>query len=285
MLFSLADVEGYHEYLEWLSSRIYIDITWRAEVKALFEVNKPMHPLTQISSQQNSEPEGFFRMPDGESLGLVECAFVKYSFDVHHQKKACENACKNLFAKAQQYLHSGDDVLVVLVNSFKTPPSIEDAAKVFGALQTKVTSNRLYEARFGSYGYFERAPIAQELAREMSEDGLALVISKGGFISGGSNSDIRRKILRMLSEKRKQHKTKYSSVYKVLYFIVDCPPSVLSRWKDNELRSELKQNELLVCCATGASGGVNTESKIVLFAPGSPVIDFSNPFFTERLLS
>jgi hypothetical protein len=279
MLSSLSSVEGYYEYLQWLSSRACTDIAWRAEAKALFEMNKPRHPLSQICSQQKGEPEGIFRMPDGKSLGLVECALVKYLFEAHHKKKACENTCKNLFGKAKQYLRSADNVLVLLVNSFKAPPSYDDATQIFSTLQTKGITNRFYKARFGLYGYFERAPIAKELACEMSEDSLVFMVEKSGFISGASNSNIGCKISRILSEKRKQHKAKHSGVYKVFYFLIDCPPSVLLRLRINELHIELKPDEHMVCCATGVSGGINIESKLV-FASGPTSLDFSNPFFT-----
>ncbi len=280
MLSSLADVQGYMPFLTWLCPRVQQNLDWRAEVKGLYEINKPGHPIKDICGPRDGEPEALFLMPDRVSTGLVECRLIRYHPDANHKKSACENTCKNLFSKVQRFLSTGD-FLVVVCNSFNSPPTPIDAKEVMQALKSNVMTDTLHETRFGLYGLFHYQPSIDQLEMAIGEQGLMMVISAGGYIVATANSDLSSRVLRALSEKQRQHKEKYRDVFKVFYFMVDCPPPSLSRLDHNMVRKRLCADELLVCCSVGAQGGIDVEKKIILSASKIPGLDFSNPMFTE----
>ena len=83
MLKALASVKGYEQFTNFIKERALQrnrrkSNDWKAEVKALFEINKKAHPLVEICSHMESEPEGIFKI-DNE-LGIIEAAFVRYLF-------------------------------------------------------------------------------------------------------------------------------------------------------------------------------------------------------------
>ncbi len=45
MLQSLEHVKGYHEFLDYIRPRVPKNDDWKAEVFALYEINKTKHPL------------------------------------------------------------------------------------------------------------------------------------------------------------------------------------------------------------------------------------------------
>jgi len=81
MLAALADVPGYDDFAEFLVRRATLNSDWKAEVKGLFEIHKPQHPLVQIQSHKQGSPEAQFRV--GTGIGIVECAFIRYRFDTN----------------------------------------------------------------------------------------------------------------------------------------------------------------------------------------------------------
>jgi hypothetical protein len=285
MLSSLSAVDGHTQFVEWLRSRTLNDLAWRAELKALYEINKPQHPLTRICSHEAGEPEAIFRVVDGEYTGIVECAFVKYLFDTHHEKERCEHICENLFGRVQHHLRSPSDSIVVVVRSFRIPPTPEEAEVVFRTLAQGVPSNTLIQSGFGWFGHFSRTVSTDALSAQIGEHGLALIICKGGFIAGAKNVEVRSKIERLVSQKRRQHRAKYESVFKVFYFLVDCPPPVLARIDTGPLLKRLRPHEILVLCAVGSASGSSRECKVVLSPKQNVPIDFSNPFFDASALS
>ena len=115
---------------------------------------------------------------------------MKYIFSSNDEKKTCENNCRNLFAPVQKHLRGNNDALVILVESCKAPPTFDDAKFVFETLRSGVKPNQLHKARFGLFGYYDTPPPAMELGDGLSTDGVAFIVSKGDFISGGSHCDL-----------------------------------------------------------------------------------------------
>ena len=279
MLSSLSSVAGFDEFVHWLEPRRHVDLDWRAEIKALFEINKPKHPLIRICSHEESEPEAFFRMPASETLALLECAFVRYKFDSNQEKRTCENICKMLFAPAQTQLQSAEDSVVVLVRSFRTPPTAQDAEAVLRALKEGVPPNRLLEVGFGFFGYFERGGGGEAISEQFDEDALSVTVYKRGFVIGGANTDISAKIEALVKNKRRQHRAKYGEFFKVFYFLVDCPPPKLARLDLDHLARQVKSNEMLVGCAVGVIAGSFVEAKRIVPPAAPEALDLTNRFF------
>lgn len=68
MLNLLKDITGYKEFCNFIDSGSSSNEDWKAEIKALFEINKGMHPLISICSQNESEPEGIFEINDKNGI-------------------------------------------------------------------------------------------------------------------------------------------------------------------------------------------------------------------------
>lgn len=121
MLTALAGISGYDEYVEWLSQRVNVDLSWQAEIISLFEVNKENHPLLRISGHDHNEPEGIFQI-SGE-VGILEAAYIKYKFDENEEKRRCENVCTGFFHSVSETI-TENGWLVIIVNSVNVTPSI-----------------------------------------------------------------------------------------------------------------------------------------------------------------
>lgn len=70
MLDALKDINGFYE----LKIRILRSKSddWKAEVKALYEINKLTHPLIEICSHKIAEPEGIFQLNNGTVPGTKD---------------------------------------------------------------------------------------------------------------------------------------------------------------------------------------------------------------------
>lgn len=285
MLASLTDVNGIKEYREWLQARAVSDLAWKAEVKGLFEVNKPHHALIEICSQEKGEPEGLFKVPSSVEPGIIECAFVEYIFSGNDEKRTCENICRNLFAPVQKHLRGSNDILVIRVESCKLPPTYNDAQFVFTALRSRIEPNQLHEAIFGSFGHYDTLPPTEELESGLNASGLIVIVKNGGFITGGHNTNLESKLSGLLKSKRHQHREKYPDALTIVYILVDCPPTVLCRINHNALSAKVGHNEILVYSSIGFSSGRAVETKFVAAGVGAPTLDFRNSIIddiTER---
>jgi hypothetical protein len=278
MLVSLSTVEGYDEYIQWLGNRSLDDLSWRSEIKGLFEIHKREHPLLRIGSHHPSDPEGFFRAYDNDTEGFIECAYIQYLFSAHSGKKRCENIAKNLFVSVQRFLTLDDEALIILIKSFRQPPTEEDKKTVIEVLRQRKRPNELFEVEFGYFGHFERTPSLSDIGLLMSDESMALIVSSRGVSVGAYNITLDEKIQRLLSTKRKQHEDIRPGRFALYYFFIDGPPSILGKINTTKLQGCLRQNEAVVCCAVGVKQGKYFEEKILL-TNGHPNVDLSNVYF------
>ena len=95
MLQSLKDIKGYDEFVKFIGPRLSKNNDWKAEVCALFEINKTRHPLVEICSQESSKPEGIFKV--GDKLGIIEAAKIGYLFDTNDENRKKINKIVNCF--------------------------------------------------------------------------------------------------------------------------------------------------------------------------------------------
>lgn len=117
MLESLKDVRGYDEFVEFIRPRVRKNNDWKAEVLALFEINKARHPLIEICSQESSTPEGVFKVSNG--LGIIEAARIGYLFDTNFEKQErineIEDSVKSII-KLRRGRHSAHNVKIEIDN-------------------------------------------------------------------------------------------------------------------------------------------------------------------------
>ena len=95
MMDELKGVGGYEDFVKFVQNRSLSTDHFKAEVKALFEINKKQHPLTKICSQDNSAPEGIFRI--GSTSGFIEAAYIDPIFDKTKLRKTVINRITNTF--------------------------------------------------------------------------------------------------------------------------------------------------------------------------------------------
>jgi hypothetical protein len=166
-----------------------------------------------------------------------------------------------------------------LCGRFRAPPTEQDAETVLGALKEGVPPNTLLEVGFGLFGYYKQGGGEYAISEKFDEGALGLIVHKGGFVTGAANTDVSAKIETLVRNKRRQHKAKYGTAFKVFYFLVDCPPPKLAKLNLDPLARRLKPTEMLVCCAVGVSAGALVEVKPIVSPTAFAAIDFANRFF------
>ncbi|MEK6707004.1 MAG: hypothetical protein AABZ06_14595 [Bdellovibrionota bacterium] len=276
MLQSLSSVNGFPAYAKWLRKRINQDKSWKAEIHALFEINKSGHPLQKITSSEENEPEGFFLLRGQEAL--VEAAFVGYQFDRNQEKQKCENICISLFRKAGAGFAPA--VLVVIVHDFLKPPSAEEATAILTRIRDQPLMDRFESVPFGRIGLFHKVPAPCEFQEQYGEAAMYFVFQAGGFSVGGHNADLNKKIAQVLKEKQKQHVNKYGGHMKMYYVFVDSPPTKIMAVDFSSIVARLSENDVLAVSAVGSANGRMFQTTRV-FGSLSSDIDLSNIHYLQ----
>ena len=124
MLKSLENVEGYGQFVKFIEDRADVNNDWKAEIKAVFEINKKGHPLISISSQDESEPEGIFKIND--EVGIIEAAFIRYVYNEEQNKVI--NRVKNWLSPLSKQLTGRyeDYEISVFIFSIDDSPTDEE---------------------------------------------------------------------------------------------------------------------------------------------------------------
>ena len=279
ILNSLKKINGFIEFEKFLGDRIKVSDDWKAEVKALYEINKPTHPLIEICSQGESEPEGKFILNNVD--GIVEVAHIKYLFDANHEKNKLINRINNCFGPFCKQLVNKyrDYVIKCMVLSVDKQPSDVDLRNIKDQITLLITrsgDNSLNFMPWGVVGFFKEGQFPK--INDFDNPDLILVYKSAGCIVGGQNVDLNQKILRKIDEKRKQHSQKYSTYLKVFYFLVDSPPTVLDQIDDNRVGCKLSENEIVVVCSVWYENGNYHEIKKI-YGDKKQLFDFSNIFY------
>jgi hypothetical protein len=109
MLADLSDVDGYAAFCDHIRQATKLSLSWKAEVKGLFEIHKSPHPLIRITAQQDGEPDGHFL--NGNGAGIFEAAFIAYLFDANQDKQKSLNRMKAEIRRRQVGTTLRDEVL------------------------------------------------------------------------------------------------------------------------------------------------------------------------------
>jgi hypothetical protein len=286
MLQSLKDVKGYDEFIKFIGPRVRKNDDWKAEVCALFEINKTRHPLIEICSQQSSTPEGIFKVSGG--LGIIEAAKIGYLFDTNNENRKRINKIVNCFKPLANLLtgqYSAHNVRIEVYNTDKiiSDSELEDARNAI-AVSLRQKKTPLISVITG----FGRIAIRKGEAIDVTAADIDLLIGindKGGIVTQTYNVDLNKKIGRVLKFKRGQHKAKYDDYVKLYYFFVDCPAPRLLEVDLNRIFNQLDDREMVYMSTVFGS---NREGRTRLMRSGIIIsgkgldpkhFDLSNKYF------
>lgn len=245
MLQFLNGVKGYDEFVKFIGDRIRKNDDWKAEVCALYEINKPKHPLIEICSQNFQTPEGIFKL--GDEMGIIEASKIGYLFDTSHEKRKIINRIENCFKPISGLLvgqYSAHNIRIEVDNIDVIIPNTE-------LENGKESVVELLKARkkpiLVTTGFGRIAVVAGDNI-DVTDHGLDLLIGitvKGGIVTQAYNADLNKKIPRVLKTKRDQHRTKYGDYLKLYYFLVDCPAPRLLEVDLNKIFRQLDDSEMV----------------------------------------
>lgn len=280
MLNSLESIKGYKEFCDFVKSRSNNNKDWKAEIKALFEINKGMHPLVRICSQNESEPEGIFRIGDGD--GIIEVAFVRYLFDRNLEKSKIINRikdcftplCKNLIGKYQDY------AIKFYLFSLGNKPTDDELKKISSDFSGFFTKKKYNLFQFNKSWLVCTCPKNNFPSIDMPNPEMILSFEKNGMVVRALNTNLNKKVLSLIKSKRKQHKKKYNDFFKIYYFYIDCPITKLRKIVDDDIQKKIYEDEVLVVNATSMIGLKLMENKKI-FGRKKNLFDFSNPYYVN----
>lgn len=293
MLESLKDVRGYNEYLkDFISYRIRKNDHWKAEVSALFELNKERHPLIEICSQKVSEPEGIFKADNG--LGIIEAAKIGYLFDTTYEKRTIINRIQNYFKPIGKLFKGqySEHHLRIEIDEIDGKISDVELEKTKEAAIQLLREGRIPpQSIMTSFG---RIIVQKGKAVDVTSQDIDLLIGiteGGGTVTQAYNVDLNKKIRQVLKAKRFQHKSKYDDFIRLYYFLVDCPPPRLVGLDLIGIVKGLDYREMVYLCTQfgiSRNSEAPTRMKSGIVLPGSGInqnyFDFSNRYFSTSPL-
>ncbi len=245
MLQSLEGIKGYDEYLsQFIVNRMRKDRDWEAEVCALFEINKPKHPLVEICSQEPSKPEGIFELSG--KLGIIEAAKIGYLFDTNDEYRTKINRIQNHFTPVLKFLRGEYDSHNVRIEVNSASDNIPDdeleqaKTAIIQEMKEEKTPPLRIATPFGNISIMRGESINITTQAE-----LLIGMSNRGRAVYTHNADLNKKVARILKIKRTQHKTTYRNHIKFYYFFVDCPPENLLGLDPMGLFKQLEDNEIV----------------------------------------
>ena len=281
MLNSLRNIYGYPEFCDFINKRLNSNEDWRAEVKALFEINKNIHPLVRICSQSKSEPEGVFKIKDKE--GIIEVAVVRYSFDNNFEKNKTINIIKNYLKPLTKKLVDKyqDYAIIFCLLSLANKPTEDELKKIKLDLTDFFSKNDDNLLNISEWVWLGVFPKNNFPSKTMLNPEIILSFEKSGTIVIAHNVNLNKKIINLIKSKRKQHKDKYDTFIKIYYFYINCPIPRLREIEDDLIQKELFDDEVLVINATSIINSILTENKKI-FGAQKCLFDFSNSYYKNK---
>jgi hypothetical protein len=287
MLERLSAIDGYDSFLTKIQESRENRNDFRAEVKALFEVNKPHHPLFKISSAEHKEPEGHFTILETNQNGIVESAFLRDYVTNDNAGKFANNLEQRLGNVMTGVLSDNPESLIEIgLLSFLAQPS----ARCYKEIKTIIheffnnsTENHIHHNMDGLVVLHcsKDKTNAQSIGNDF--ECLFRPHLYNGRLSLSFNFreyDFDQKIKSVIKAKRNQWKEYYEDgiTMVILYLLTDSTPRYVNEINLSAL-VDGKKNEVIVLCAEweesdGNGGTIRREIKKTL----PPNLDFSNDY-------
>lgn len=297
MLNALSECKGYSEFRNFVNGRLSSSKDWRAEIKALFELNKPSHHLIKICSHEESEPEGIFDL-HGQTA-ILEVAHIGYLFHRNERLLAIANRLAYSFNPLTRLMTDrfSDYAVLITIPSIKLNPAQNILTKARKLISAKFREGNDFTLKllYGEIGIIDVGPY--EKLRSLAEnliprEALQIMITANGRIERASNTDLTSKVEQVLRTKRKQHLKKYMKNVKIFYFFIDCPIDKSKSIDKRVLLRRLSCGEVLVICAIEGVARKSSndvcliEHKILLGDTQIiEALDLANPYFEQRVAS
>lgn len=268
MLAALSNVQGFEEFISHTSTRGKEEQQMNTEIKAIFEANKPQHPLLQIVSQGKNEPEAYFKVNES-TKALIESRYISSSLLKQQQKCNCARNCENQFRRLTRFLPSNEATIALVIDSpTRSAPTQEDRKAVEAHLSKFEFHASRFERSFGPVVLFDRyrADDEEALFERIGQTGMIVRITRSAVYFDARMPNPTRKITDCLSEKQDARANHPRELIRVYYFLLDCPIPVFHSTNFQEIHNKLDPNEIAVVCAVADAGsGGLVEDKIVLF--------------------
>lgn len=280
---SLENVDGYEQFVKFIEERMGINNDWKVEIKALFEINKRSHPLVEICSQKQSEPEGIFKI--NSEFGIIETAFVRYVVNQSEAKRKLTNKVKNWLKPLSKYLtgkYKGYEILVHIF-SFDVEPTDEELKKIRDDLSDVYNNEGKNFMKIDRFGIIMLFPKNEFPSLQIPKPELSLRITRSGDIVRTYNIELNEKIQQLLKHKRRQHRLKYGDNLRVYYFFIDCPVTRIREIDEEKVLKGMKNKEIAVIFALSDIRGRLVENKKIItrFDENNYCFDFSNKYYSS----
>lgn len=277
MLEALRVVPGCDDFITSLRPKLKTDRGWRAEVMALYEINKPTHPLKQISSSNHGGAEGIFTYQGRDAL--LEVASVSY-FRVFSkdERSVCEQSFNNTVGAIRRHLTTETQGVWCFIESADSRGSKEDRIAIYERLADCPGDEWTLERSWGTIYYTpDQTKVGWYPARErFGVDRLGILYTRDGFQTMDESPDYTARVLGVLKRKQKQHSDKTVAL-KLYYFLLEVGIDFDDVLDVSQVTPKLKPDEGLVLAALQSAGSLMVTRKVIY--PVELELDLSNSIY------
>ena len=273
MLDELKNVKGFRNFQNFLKSRINLNDHWKAELHAIYEVNKNEHPLIEITSQDTSAaPEAIFRLDDNKAI--LEAKYIDLLFDANKNTSKVENIIKTYLNPLRKHISQDQSIAV-----FFDQDHLKDESR---ALISNACNSFKANILAGKKDTYYKVGITFILcnSKDIINIGLNPIVKNAkvindyfleyrttGTLFKGINRTLENEVIKSLVEKRKQVKNfGFSPDTTVLYyFYINFQTLYYEDPAYEQFLKLLKKNEILVINNTIVKNGEYCEGKIAFY--------------------
>jgi len=287
MLERLSSIDGYDSFVTNIQQATENRNDFRAEVKALFEVNKPQHPLIKISSAEHKEPEGHFTILETNQNGIVESAFLRDYVTNDDAVKFANNLEQRLGKVVTGALSDNPESLIEIgLLSFLAQPSDRSYKEIKSIIHAFFNESAEIHLNQNIDGLVVLHCSKDKTSAESIGNDFECLFRPhlyNGRLSLSFNFqeyDFDQKIKSVIKAKRNQWKEYYrdGKTMVIIYILTDSSPRYINETNLSAL-VDGRKNEVIVLCAewVQSDGNGNTiRREIKKTIP--PNLDFTNDY-------
>ena len=277
MLQALEPIPGYVDFVKSLKPRLRKDRGWRAEVLAMFEINKPQHPLKVICSSSTAGAEAIFLYHGKETM--LEVATVRYGrFLEKDARAACESSFSNTVGSLRKYLTDWQQVLICIIDNVAARGGKDDITSISQQMQGGLNNGWELKRPWGTALYSPMPLGLYPLKDKYGHDKIIVQFSTGGMQTSYEPPNYTKKVLDALNRKRDQHRNKKFGL-KLYYFLVESGADMEQHLDLYQISQGLKPGEGLVLSSLQSVGTGHLMVTRKAIFPTDLVLDLKNALF------
>jgi hypothetical protein len=287
MLSKLSNIPGFSDYQKFISHRQPHNEHWKAEIKAIYELNKLGHPLTEITSQREFYPEAIFNYK--KQPHLLECAYIERDVVPQLRQQYIDKLTKTFGNLSSLLIESYANYSILILIDGALPVQ-KELNKIRNQISVQLHKDVLSFAINGNWG---RISVAQKIRNQpfttkaklfsilITSEQMEVIVDPGA---------LQKKVMTVIANKQKQFRQKFSSYGKIYYIYIEATTDEIAALDFARIGGKLKKNELVLITTTFIARNekdqaVDSEAKVMVsHGFDARGIDLFNKFFSQVLV-